>query len=125
MCRTVNPFRVSCPTYESTTFGRAESDPSAGKNQTASVKQLFGEESPVPLVGFRQVSQSLSVDELRISFLFPLDSCKSIRLSPVWTAERVTVPVSLTWPTVQLTLPDRVTSRICLPPVIATIDWAA
>jgi len=48
-------WRVSRPTYERITFGRAESDPSAGKHLTGSVKQWSGDQSSVPAVRFRQV----------------------------------------------------------------------
>jgi hypothetical protein len=48
-----------------------------------------------------------------------------MRLSPVPSASRVAVPVSLSDPAVQVTLPVRVASPIVVPPVSAEMDAAA
>src|SRR5262249_40903870 len=125
MCCTVMLLRVVWPKYERTTFGGTANDPSAGKNHTASLKQLCGDESPVVPVGFLQFPRFTPVEESRTSLRVPPESAKSILLSPVPSAQRVTVPDSLSGPTVQVAFPVSITSATFTPPVIAATDCAA
>src|SRR2546422_4608855 len=115
------PSRLSCPRYDSARSGlpSAAKDESGGKNHAASVQQLC-----------RAIGCEIASDPdqapcaypgawLRICVCLPLLKARSIRLSCVPFALRVTVPVSRVDPAICVAAPVRATSFTGAPPVRA------
>src|SRR2546422_266418 len=105
------PSRLSCPRYDTARSGlpSAAKDESGGKNHAASVQQLC-----------RAIGCEIASDPdqapcaypgawLRICVCLPLLKARSIRLSCVPFALRVTVPVSRVDPAICVAAPVRAT----------------
>src|SRR2546422_7309299 len=115
------PSRLSCPRYDTARSGlpSAAKDESGGKNHTASVQQLCRAIGCEIVSGPDQTPCGYPGAWLRICVCLPLLKARSIRLSCVPFALRVTVPVSRVDPAICVAVPVRATSFTGAPPVRA------
>ena len=112
--------------YDNDTEGsRPERDPSAGKNQAASVRALWSAIACVTLSLPIQNAWGEPADAVLISVRCDADNARSTRLSLNPRARAVTVPVSWVEPAIHVTLPFSVMSVIAVPFVRAAIDCLA
>src|SRR5215475_2011969 len=127
MCCTATPESCSWPIYLKTKRELAvcDNEESPGKNQLASTQQLCCTYAFALSVFFFHLPPGMPLVTFRTSERFPPESFRSTRLSPNPFALKVPVPVSLSEPRIETTLPSSLTSLTATPPVRASMACCA